>query len=69
MNSRELKDKAIDVLIELRMVLAKEEGIEDWENDSSCAGDVLWLGERLIGTIESPVTSGDVQEIIWGLDQ
>ena len=56
-----LKDSAIDVLISLRMALAKKEGIGDWENDSSNGGGV--------GIIESPVTSGDVQEIIWGLDQ
>ena len=56
-----LKDRAIDILIDLRMALAKQEGIEDWQNDSSNGDGV--------GIIESPVTSGDAQEMIWGLDQ
>ena len=58
---RMLKDRAIDTLISLRMALAKQEGIEDWQNDS----ESIHTDCRS----EEPVTSGDVQEMIWGLDQ
>ena len=57
---RTLKDMVIDKLISLRFVLAMQEGIEDWENES---------GDAQIAPIEGPVTSGDVQEMIWGLDE
>jgi len=57
---RMLKDRAIDTLISLRMALAKQEGIEDWQNDS---------GDGEVTPIKEPVTSGDAQEMIWGLDQ
>ena len=57
---RLLKDRAIETLISLRMALAKQEGIEDWQNDS---------GDGEIEIIEAPIMSGDIQEIIWGLDQ
>ena len=55
---RVLKDNVIDALIELRMALAKQEGIKDWENDSEGGGT----------NMDSPITSGDAQEMIWGLD-
>jgi|TARA_R110002051_G_scaffold270960_2_gene331391 hypothetical protein len=57
---RELKDKAIGILIELRQQLAKAEGIEEWEQDSQ---------DTVIQTILWEITSGDIQEIIWGLDE
>ena len=61
---RMLKDKAIDILIDLRMALAKQEGVEDWKNDSTEG----WP----IGRVDcdfDPIMSGDIQEMIWGLDQ
>jgi hypothetical protein len=59
-NIRELQEKAIGILIELRQQLAKAEGMEIWEQESQNASifhDDLGL-----------ISSGDVQEMIWWLD-
>ena len=63
---RELKDKAIDILIELRMLLAKQEGVVD-----SITGEAAWKelsDHATIQAIDQPITSGDAQEMIWGLN-
>ena len=52
--SAESRDELIDTLIEIRQELAREEGMEDWENESE-------------GPLDS-LSSAFIQELIWYLD-
>ena len=61
-NIREIQEKAIGILIELRQQLAKDEGMELWEQESQNAS-IIFDNDDL-----GMVSSGDVQEMIWWLD-
>ena len=52
--SAESRDELIDTLIEIRQELAREEGMEDWENESE-------------GPLDS-LSSAFIQELIWYMD-
>tara|TARA_B100000530_G_C15811135_1_gene429640 strand:- start:243 stop:572 length:330 start_codon:yes stop_codon:yes gene_type:complete len=49
------REDLIDTLIEIRMGLAKKEGVEDWKNDSQ--GDCM-----------GSLSSRFIQELIWYID-
>jgi hypothetical protein len=49
------REDLIDTLIDIRMELAKKEGVEDWKNDSQ--GDCM-----------GSLSSRFIQELIWYID-